>query len=210
MADNLPYMSSYGRISFILQKIKEAQTPERFTNDFLKVKIGAKSSNDFPFIGLAKRLNLLDSAGSPTELYKAFRSTDSKVSKAAMAACLKIAYSNLYSVNEYAHDLTTKDLEGLVIQITGLDAKNRVVTLIVKTYETLKQFANFDKSLDDFKEKIKDDKITIDGKSDKNASEYSELEMNLNYTINLVLPKTDDISVFNAIFKSLKENLLRK
>jgi hypothetical protein len=33
--------------------------------------------------------------------------------------------------------------------------------------------------------------------------------LNLSYTINLNLPPTSDIAVFNAIFKSLKENLLR-
>ena len=32
--------------------------------------------------------------------------------------------------------------------------------------------------------------------------------MNLSYTINLNLPATSDIAVFNAIFKSLKENVL--
>ena len=33
--------------------------------------------------------------------------------------------------------------------------------------------------------------------------------LNLAYTINLNLPATSDIAVFNAIFKSLKENLLK-
>ena len=33
--------------------------------------------------------------------------------------------------------------------------------------------------------------------------------LNLKYTINLNLPATSDIAVFNAIFKSLKENLLK-
>lgn len=37
-----------------------------------------------------------------------------------------------------------------------------------------------------------------------------EFDLNLSYTINLVLPKTDDPAVFNAIFKSLRDNLLRK
>ena len=36
-----------------------------------------------------------------------------------------------------------------------------------------------------------------------------QLKIGLNYTINLVLPKTDDPSIYNAIFKSLKESLLR-
>jgi len=37
-----------------------------------------------------------------------------------------------------------------------------------------------------------------------------ELQLNLAYTINLVLPKSDDVAVFNAIFRSLRDNLLRK
>ena len=35
------------------------------------------------------------------------------------------------------------------------------------------------------------------------------LGMNLSYTINLNLPATTDVAVFNAIFKSLKEHLLK-
>jgi hypothetical protein len=33
--------------------------------------------------------------------------------------------------------------------------------------------------------------------------------LSLGYTINLNLPATSDIAVFNAIFKSLREHLLR-
>jgi len=34
-------------------------------------------------------------------------------------------------------------------------------------------------------------------------------KLGLSYTINLNLPATSDIAVFNAIFKSLREHLLR-
>jgi len=33
--------------------------------------------------------------------------------------------------------------------------------------------------------------------------------MQLGYTINLNLPATSEVAVFNAIFKSLKDNLLK-
>jgi len=33
--------------------------------------------------------------------------------------------------------------------------------------------------------------------------------LHLSYTINLNLPATSDVAVFNAIFKSLKEHLLK-
>ena len=36
------------------------------------------------------------------------------------------------------------------------------------------------------------------------------VKFGLSYQINLVLPKTDDIAVFNAIFKSLKDHLLKE
>ena len=36
-----------------------------------------------------------------------------------------------------------------------------------------------------------------------------KLGLNLSYTINLNLPATSDVAVFNAIFKSLKENMLK-
>lgn len=36
----------------------------------------------------------------------------------------------------------------------------------------------------------------------------SHLKLGLNYTINIVLPKSDDPKVYSAIFKSLKDNLL--
>jgi hypothetical protein len=37
----------------------------------------------------------------------------------------------------------------------------------------------------------------------------SGMKLNLAYSINLHLPASDDIKVFDAIFKSLKENLLK-
>jgi len=47
-------------------------------------------------------------------------------------------------------------------------------------------------------------------KKTEDSNTPDELKFNLSYTINLNLPKTDDIAVFNAIFRALKENLLKK
>ena len=57
------------------------------------------------------------------------------------------------------------------------------------------------------------DKETTAGKQKDigaDDSEADDVKLNLAYTINLVLPKSDDIAVFNAIFKSLREHLLKK
>jgi Family of unknown function (DUF5343) len=218
MSKNPPYMTSHGRINFILDKIKHAKTPDRFTNDFLKTVIGAKASNDRPFIGLAKRIELLNQDGSPTDLYKKFRSTDTNVSKAAMAEAIKIGFTDIYALNEYAHKLTNTEVEGLVIQLTGLEKNNKICTSIVKTFVALKEFADFDittdNSISNENDASESDNSNNNSSQDNNHAlpnlSTQNMQLGLSYQINLILPKTDDIAVFNAIFKSLKENLLDK
>lgn len=205
MADYPPFMNATGLVSRILTKIKEAKTPDRFTQDFLGTNLGFTSGSAKAFIPMAKRLGLLAADGSPTELYKSFRNPGS--SGAAMTKALKQGYTQLYDRNEYAHKLDRKALEGLIMEATGLEAGNKTLLAIRGTFDTLKGFANFDMSIDDDKAQdvaeLEDEEI---GKGDTSSG----LKMNLAYTINLNLPKTDDIAVFNAIFKSLREHLLKQ
>jgi hypothetical protein len=83
MSTKLPYVVYPNSIGKILDKIKEAKTPDRFTADFLDTKLGFHGGNYRQFIPLAKKLGLLKSDSTPTDLYKSFRNPGS--SKAAMA-----------------------------------------------------------------------------------------------------------------------------
>lgn len=210
-AEYPPFMNGYGTATKILNKMKEAQTPDRFTQDFLSTKLGFPGGTAKPFIALAKRIGFLESDGRPTDIYKSFRNHSQ--SKAAMAAALKKGYSQLYERNEYAHDLDKKKLEGLVVEITGLEQGHATVRAIVGTFEALKGFADFSKpelkAAEEPEEKPSKNK-SASGQSEDTDDSGDDLKLNLAYTINLVLPKTDDVAVFNAIFKSLRENLLRK
>lgn len=210
-AEYPPFMNGYGTAVKILNKMKEAQTPDRFTQDFLSTKLGFPGGTAKPFISLAKRIGFLESDGRPTDLYKSFRNPAQ--SKAAMAAALKKGYVQIYERNEYAHDLDKKKLDGLVVEITGLEQGHATVRAIVGTFEALKGFADFNKpelkSAEDLTDKA-ERKSAIDTKTETSADSGDDLRINLAYTFNLVLPKTDDVAVFNAIFKSLRENLLRK
>ena len=67
----------------ILEKVRSAQTPERFTQDFLATKLGFRGGNPRQFIPLAKRLGFIGSDGRPSEIYNRFR--NAATSKAAMA-----------------------------------------------------------------------------------------------------------------------------
>jgi len=205
-AEYPPFMNGYGTAAKILSKIKEAQTPDRFTQDFLSTKLGFPGGTAKAFIPMAKRIGFIESDGRPTDLYKSFRNPTQ--SKAAMAAAIRKGFSQLYERNEYVHDLDKKKLEGLIMEITGLEQGHSTVRSIVGTFETLKQFADFNKPepapYSDTAAKAAKPK----GEAGEEAS--NNLDLRLAYTINLVLPKTDDIAVFNAIFSSLRTHLLKK
>ena len=208
MAANYPpYMNATGLISKILEKIKVAATPERFTQDYLSTELGFTGGSAKAFISLAKRIGLLLTDGTPSDLYKQFRNP--KTSKAAMAKAIKKGYSDIFSRNEFAQSLSSSDLEGLIIELTGTEKGNRTVSAVVKSFEALKGYAHFGKKIPADTQEPTDDK-NIPNNNEKPPAIDEDMKFNLSYTINLVLPKTDDVAVFNAIFKSLKENLLRK
>jgi Family of unknown function (DUF5343) len=94
MADNsVPYVPSYGNITKALQAIQKAQTPDRFTVDFLETKLGLKGGSARPVIPFLKKTGLLASDGSPTSLYKRFRNTAQ--SKRAAAEALRKGFAPL-------------------------------------------------------------------------------------------------------------------
>ncbi|SFX46016.1 hypothetical protein SAMN03159398_01760 [Pseudomonas sp. NFPP02] len=207
MAKNYPaFVNATAAVTKILEKIKIAATPDRFTQDYLATELGFPGGGARAFIPLAKKLGLLGSDGTPTDLYKQFRNTNSSTSKAAMAKAIKNAYSDVYARNEYAHSLSRADFEGLIVEMTGLEKGNPTVKAIAGTFDALKAFAEF-KAIETEDPLISIDKKPADISHDDG---FSDVRLGLSYTINLVLPKTDDVSVFNAIFRSLRENLLRK
>lgn len=196
-----PFMNSCGLPSKILRKIKDAKTPDRFTQDYLANTLGFSGSSAKPFIPLAKRLGLLSSDGTPTETYKQFRNAAD--SKAAMARAMRTGYADLFSRNEGAHKLDRKDLQGLVVQATGLEKKSPTLRAILGTFENLKAVADFEGG---------EPPPTEEEVPSVDTAEVApqDLRLGLSYTINLVLPKTDDVAVYNAIFRAVKENLLRR
>lgn len=208
MTVDIPYMTAPGSITKILEKIKEAATPETFSQDFLKTKLGFNGGNYLTFISWAKKCNLLSTDGTPTLLYKQFRNPST--AGQSLAAALKHGYAELYSRNEYCHDLDKKDFKGLVMEATGESHDNKRVERIVSTFFNAKTFADFDSKVshNDDETTKKDLYEEEDEHQNNDESQNGKVKLGLNYTINLVLPKTDDPAIYNAIFKSLKDNLL--
>lgn len=204
MSINLPYMQTYSTIPRVLDKIISASTPPRFTQDYLSTKLGISSSSARPIIPFLKRINFLGSDGSPTELYTQFRNSSCRGRAAAEA--LKVGYAPLYESNEYAHELNDAELKDLVVQVTGLDSNSKNVTSIANSFKSINEYASFENTDCNTNDGADAESTSISAFASNNSSVSN---LGLSYTINLNLPATSDIAVFDAIFKSLRENLLK-
>ena len=213
MASTLPYLLSTGLISKILDKIQQARRPERFTQDFLETKLGHSGGSSRPIIPLLKRMGFLGSDGVPTPLYDQFRNMETQ--GYAIAKGMKNAFSELFDRNEYVYELQRDKLTGLVVEITGDTKDSRTTVGIIGTFLALNELANFDDEgpqippPDPASEDPASAVLPIDTKSKPGTAKRDTVELKVGYTVNLNLPETTDPEVFNAIFKALKENLLR-
>lgn len=201
---NIPYVTAYGNITRALEGIQKAQTPDRFTLDFLSTKLGMKGGGARPVLPFLKKTGFLGSDGSPTDQYKRFRNAQSR--KAAAADGLQKGFSALYQINDYVHDAKDSELRGIVVQASGAEVGSSTVKSIIGSFKALRSFASFDESSNSGDSLEDRDEEAPVGGTDRDQRHVREL--NLGYTINLNLPATSDIAVFNAIFKSLRDNLL--
>lgn len=210
MSAPLPYLNGYGTLKKILEKIRVAAVPPRFTQDFLSTKLGFKGGTPRPAIPFLKRTGFLGSDGVPTELYSRYRNSSRVVSGQAAAEALRTGFAPLYEINEYVHEASDEDLKGLVVQITGSEEESSQVKGIVGSFKTLKEFADFSEGEQEHDDEPQPAPPAAVPNSEASPAQARPMRgLNLSYTITLNLPATPDIKVFDAIFKSLKENLLK-
>jgi hypothetical protein len=129
----LPYLNAYGNITKGLEKIKGAETPERFSQDFLADTLGMTGGGARPLIAYLKRTGFLGSDGVPTEQYKSFRNPSG--SNVAAAQALRTGYGPLFKMAESAHKLGDQELKGLIVQATGLEAGSKAVKSMIGSFK---------------------------------------------------------------------------
>lgn len=106
------------------------------------------------------------------------------------------------------HKLSDENLRGLIIEETGQEKDSNIVALILTCIKTIKKFADWSEEAGGEKEEKPPTGIVQLERATTPSHRPRGIGLNLSYTINLNLPATPDVAVFNAIFKSLKENLL--
>jgi hypothetical protein len=205
----LPYVTAPGNIERALTGIKSAATPPRVNQDFVKTILKIPGGSGAQMTSYLKKIGFANADGTPSDIYRRFRNPSTAGSAAADS--IKFAYGPLYTRNEYMHQLSDEKLKGLIIEETGQGSDSNVVSLVLAAIKSLKKHANWDGASVEVKDTLPAAISSTSGDAEQGngRSAVSSLGMDLSYTINLNLPATTDVAVFNAIFKSLKENLLK-
>lgn len=200
------YLASNKNLAAIMARVVDGTAPPKFTQAHLK-SIGFKSSNDFGVIGLLKDLKFLSEDGTPTQRYHDYR--DKSKSKSVMAAALRDAYEDLFHINENPTKQDRPSIQGKFKSTHNVS--DRVAELQAATFFTLLELAdlNFKSPKPEPKPEpspAPEEKPASNGQPP--AAPLTGQLGGLRYNIEIHLPATKDVEVFNAIFKSLKEHLL--
>lgn len=199
------YVQGYGKLTELLSKIRDGQAPEQFTHQLLK-DWGFTSTNDRQFLPLLKALGFLSPDGKPTSRYHSYR--DHSRSKDVMGEALREAYQDIFLIKA---NPTKDDREAIQGKFKSFhNATDRVAQLMTNTFLALLSLASFGGKT----------RVTLEKKEPEPAKpEPEKLEVGtapsrhpprtpgLHYNIQIHLPATKDVEVYNAIFKSLKEHL---
>lgn len=201
------YTNAHGSIADFFSKIRDAQAPDKFTQQILK-DLDFKSTNHRAFVPLMKALGFLTPDGIPTKRYQDYR--NHSMSKRVMGEALKEAYSDLFLIKSNPTKQDSKLIEGKFKSYHN--TSDNVAKLMSKTFYALLDIADI--KFDD--QKLQEEKVhkrikeqTSEEKIPAPQISHSVTNgLGLHYNIQIHLPATKDVEVYNAIFKSLKEHLI--
>ena len=205
MALTSSYLTSVKNCDGVMNSILGARAPERFTNKFLEHS-GYKSSNDRLITGVLKALGLLGETGEPTQRYYDF--LDQTQSKKILAVGIQEAYEDLFNLNKDAQNLSQDEVKNKLKTLTQGQKGDRVIENMARTFKTLCDYADWSENLDS--QSSEEEVQHQDSVKEENVHPSIEKtgEFGLHYNIQIHLPETTNMAVYDAIFQSLKKHLM--
>jgi hypothetical protein len=211
MPTSYPYIISNNKIGPIFTRLRTAAKPERFTTRDTLQKWGFTASNDRAMVTVLKDLGFLNEGGAPTQYYDRLR--DPNDWPYVLAERLRDLYADLFAIDAAIQKAPETEIKGAISRVTGKD--DETVKRYYATFKTLAGLANFDVKparpgkVDKTERREEDVAAPKRESGERNAEDHSPAKRkpDFHYNIQIHLPVTTDITVYNAIFKSLKENL---
>jgi hypothetical protein len=211
-----PYLISSNNLKPFLEAIKRAQAPEKITLKFVE-DLGFKSTNDRLLVPLLKSMKFADEAGKPTARYHAF--LDDNESARVLADGIREAFPDLFRINKDANKLSRELLTGKLKSLSEGKLSPAVLGNIARTFQELVKHADFSARLTETDPTIPvkgaEEQVPGSAKPAKPTEPVEKLPLTLAggtalaYRIEIVLPAVRDQAVYDAIFKSLRDHLLR-
>jgi hypothetical protein len=203
------YLTTTKNLSSMLNAIKTAQAPEKFTHKFLS-SLEFSSSNDRLIIGVLKALGFLADDGKPTQRYYNF--LDQTQSAKVLADGIKDAYRDLFAVNVNAYKMTKEEVINKLKTLGQGQLSDAVLDKMSLTFTSLVRLADFQTSTSAAKKPLEDTKRNVELEHHEKPHEI-EVARNVRlgglvYNIQIVLPESRDSAVYDVLFRSLKEHLL--
>jgi hypothetical protein len=199
------YLTTTRNLGRLLQAIQNAQAPKQFSTRFI-ASLGFPSAPDRLMIGVLKALGFLTAEGQPTKRY--FEYLDSSQSKRVMADGIRDAYADLFQVNKRAQEMTPSEIKNKFRTLNQGQSSDAVLEKMASTFKALVQHADFAASPGQAPQQEPADAETeVQPPSSKGAQGVSL--GGLVYNIQLILPADRDQAVYDALFKSLKEHLIK-
>ena len=208
MALMAAYLQTTKNLQNIINSLVSAKAPERFTNKFLE-DLGFKSTNDRLYIGVFKGLGLLDESGVPTQRYHQF--LDQSETGKVLALGIQEAYGDLFALRKDAQTLSNDEVKGKLKTLTQGQKSDNILLLMTNTFKALCDVADWSVDNNVYNQaNVLNEKsdISVEEKGDKGNSFFEGRKMNLHYNIQIHLPETTNMAVYDAIFQSLRKHLL--
>ena len=206
MPESYPYIISNNKIEPILARARTAEKPKRFTTRDTLSKWGFTASNDRAMVAILRELGFLNESGVPTEYYDRLR--DPNDWKYVLGERMRDLYSDLFAIDGNIQNAPEGEIKGAISRITGKDDES--VKRYYATFKTLAALAKFEaKNTRAPKEELAEERAgtpqpPTSGPLIQQAQKH---RADFHYNIQIHLPVTTDITVYNEIFRSLKENL---
>jgi len=211
MALSDAYLAQVKNLSSILQAIRQAQPPERFTYKFL-AGLDFKSTNDRPIIGVLRAMGFIDESGAPKQAY--FDYMDDERHRTVLAEGIRRAYDDLFKLNTKANEKDAAWVKNKLKMLTQGAKSDAVLSKMTATFIAFCKEGDFSSEANiPAKESAKEPQTEVRTDEPRYTQDHPPAQPRphrfaLAYNINIELPAVRDQGVYDAIFKSLRENLL--